>query len=81
MNSSDALIHFLSKALKKRWIDRYTGFASKQKTRKKFLNAIYHDLSDRFDRSKVVKSFPDSAWSMKAYIFQPPDEFGEIKKL
>lgn len=59
MTESDAIVHFLSRALTSRRRDRFVGFVSKSMTRDKFLNSLWHDLIDEFDPRFVVPSLPN----------------------
>ena len=77
MKSSDALLVFLDRALARKK-ERVIGFASKRKTRTKFLDMLYHQLPALFDERVVVEDLPERAWKAPAYLFIPPDEFGGV---
>jgi len=76
MEADEALICFLKGMLIEKK-DRYIGFLSKEKTRYKFLNSIYHELEGILDQSKKVASLPEKAFELPCYKFVPPNTFGE----
>ncbi|MBV1930474.1 MAG: hypothetical protein KUG71_02055 [Porticoccaceae bacterium] len=75
MQAEEALVFFLSRALKNKK-ERYLGFASKTKTQNKFLDSIYHDLESALDKGKRRTSLPAEALLMPGYIFAPDQGFG-----
>ncbi len=77
MNELDALCSFLRRAIKPARRERLIGFAQKPKTRRKLLEAIYHDLERAIDRSATVQFLPESRLDAPAYCFSPPSTFGE----
>ena len=76
MTAEEALTHFLSSALQKRWRDRYLDLVQSKPGRKKFLNDLPHAFEDRLDLAKSVENLPEHAWSVPAYSFGQPDGFG-----
>lgn len=76
MDAQEALSIFLSNVLAHKQ-DRYLGFISKPKTRNKFLHSIYHELEAVLDKSKKKSTFPEDILTKPAFIFKPPDKFGE----
>ena len=56
--------------------ERVIGFIAKAKNHGKFLNLIHHELSELFDKSKIIKTLPESVLSMSGYLFNPPNKFG-----
>lgn len=76
MDEISALIEFLGRGLARRK-NRYIDFASRPKTRKKFLASIYHDLESDLDMSACVTSLPDSILDQPAYWYSPPKQYGE----
>lgn len=55
---------------------RVVDFASRAKTRSKFLDLLYHQLGDLVRPSSIVEQLPSLAWSQPALRFKPPAEFG-----
>lgn len=76
MEAEQALETFLSRALINKK-DRYIGFISKPETRKKFLDAIYHELESNLYSSKKVTELLEKELMISGYKFEPPDNFGE----
>ena len=75
MDATEALTTFLRRALSER-VDRYVQFASKAKTREKFLRAIDHDLEACLDSSMAVPVLPPAALDLPAFLYAPPKKFG-----
>jgi len=75
MQALVALEVFLSRALCHRR-ERYIEFAKKPKTRKKFLDAIYHDLERDLDPAYFVESLPSEISLSSGYVFQAGGQFG-----
>ena len=76
MEAHEALKFFLENVLcdKK---ERYLGFISKPKSRKKFLNTIYHELEGTLDSSKKQYVLSNEILCKPAFVFEPPMTYGE----
>ncbi len=77
MDAQLALTRFLREVLATKR-DRLCGFASKAKTRRKFLYALYHDLGTYVTNSSIVSELPSRAWQTAAFAFTTPDQFGTM---
>jgi hypothetical protein len=55
---------------------RVVDFASRAKTRSKFLDLLYHQVGGLVRASSVVAQLPSAAWGQAALRFKPPAEFG-----
>lgn len=75
VDATDALTTFLRRALAER-VDRYVEFASKPKTRQKFLESLCHDLEASLNTDAAVSALPAAALDLPAYLFAPPRDFG-----
>lgn len=76
MTPEEALTHFLSHALQKRWRERYISLIQTKSGKKTFLNDLYHELEDRLDPSKTLIHLPDEVWNQPAYSFNAVVGFG-----
>lgn len=76
MTAEEALIHFLSHTLQKRWRERYLYLVQSKRGKRKFLSDLPHAFEDRLDLAKSVEDLPEHAWSAPAYSFSQPDRFG-----
>ena len=76
MDATEALIAFLTHAVRRHRRDRYIGFATNPKARQKILADFYHNFHDCIDPAKVVPALPRSAWQATAYSYAAPNEFG-----
>lgn len=77
MTAEEALIHFLSKTLQKRWRGRYASLVQTKKGKKTFLADLWHQIEDKLDPAKVVNDLPKEAWSTPAYSFKQNTGFGQ----
>ena len=75
MTPDEALAAFLRGSLGTKR-DRTIDFATRPKTRPKFLDLLYHQLGGLFRPACAVGQLPDTAWALPAYRFSPPHEFG-----
>ncbi|MEO1584241.1 MAG: hypothetical protein AAFR96_06680 [Planctomycetota bacterium] len=76
MNEAQVVTDFLERALLQSRRDRYIGFIRQQKTRRKFLQSLYHDLEWCIDQDQVVQRLPDDVLDRPSLCFAPPAEFG-----
>ncbi len=76
MDATEALIAFLTHAIRGHRRDRYIGFAPNFKGRRKILGDFYHRFHDCIDPAKIAPALPRSAWQAPAYSFAAPNEFG-----
>ncbi len=76
MEIEATLQEFLRSTVAKSRRDRLIEFASKPKTRPKFLDLMYHDMGSLFDSSVTVEALPEEAWSQPGLAFAPPATFG-----
>lgn len=75
-----ALVHFLSKALMKRWKDRYISLVQTKHGKQKFLEDLWHQIEDRFDLAKSVPDFNRNVWGSPAFSFSQNNGFGQIEE-
>ncbi len=76
MTSEEALIHFLSKALQKRWRNRYVKLVQTKHGKQTFLADLWHQLEGRLNLSKVVSDLPEEVWASPAFSFRQNYGFG-----
>ena len=76
MNEIDSLTTFLANSLGKRQ-ERHISFASKKKTRAKFLNALYHDLEKDFGSHGLVAKLPPHILESPGFLFTASGSFGQ----
>ena len=77
MTPEEAIDHFLSRALSKRWRSRYASILCTKRGKRTFLAGLYHELQDHLDSSKAVSSFPTKAWALPAFAFSESCGFGQ----
>ncbi len=75
MTDIEALETFLRRALSRR-ADRYVEFAKSPKRRRKFLDAIHHDLESDLNSNLSVPVISADILDRPAYLFVPPTTFG-----
>ena len=75
MNPDEALLVFLRGSLGAKR-DRLVNFASREKTRAKFLDLLHHELGGLFLESSIVAQLPSTAWVQPALRFKPHEDFG-----
>ena len=80
MIPEDALARFLSRALQKRWRERYASIIQTRQGKKVFLRALYHTIEGQLDSAKAVIQLPDQAWQASAYSFSELAGFGHQEK-
>ena len=76
MTPEEALVHFLSGALQKRWRARYVSLVQTQRGKSKFLADLWHVFEHRLDFAKAVCALPEDAWSASAFSFSETVGFG-----
>ena len=76
MTAEEALVHFLSNALQKRWRDRYVSIVPTKRGKRRFLEDLSHTLERRFDPTKSLLDFPEEVWRSQAFSFRQPSGFG-----
>jgi hypothetical protein len=76
MDANEALIAFLTRALRHRRRERYIGFVSSPKARHKILEDFYHKFQDALNPANIVSELPPAAWQASAYCFAASGEFG-----
>lgn len=76
MTAKEALLHFLSKALQRRWQDRYLSLIKTEHGRKKFIKYLCHRFEDRLDPAKSVDDLPEEILASRAFSFSQDTAFG-----
>lgn len=74
-DSCAPLLDFLRGSLGRKR-ERILDFASRPRSRRKFLDLLYHELGDLLDPSCIVPALPEAAWRQPALRFRPPSDFG-----
>ena len=77
MTAEETLVQFLSKALHKRWRDRYVSIVQTKRGKNTFLADLWHQLEDRLDPDKSVTDLPKDVWSSPAFSFSQNNGFGK----
>ena len=80
MTAGEALAHFLSRALQKRWQDRYVSLIQTKRGKKTFLADLCHQLSARLDLAKAVPDLPRDVWNEPSFSFSQKNGFGREEK-
>jgi len=77
MEPEESLIAFLGGSLGTKR-ERILDFVARPKTRRKFMDMLYHQLGEYFDRACLVSALPETAWRQPAFRFSPPSDFGVV---
>ena len=76
MNAAELANVFIQRLVVKEKQERYTGFVGSDKNRKKFLDALDHQLESDIDLSKTTKSFDEKEWGAAAFLYSSNGTFG-----
>jgi hypothetical protein len=69
------LSDFLQSIVQKHRRDRYAGYLTTEKGKKKWLAALDHDFERAIDPRKVVKTLSEEEWSSAAVFFSSAGDF------
>ena len=77
MTAEDTFIQFVSKAIHKRWRDRYISIATTKRGKQTILEDLWHQFEERIDPSKVITDLPSKAWQKPAFSYSQNNGFGK----
>jgi len=77
MDAVEAITLFIQRIGPKEKRERYTGFVSNKKNRKKFLDALDHDLVAEIDNSKAINKLDEKEWNQPGFLYSSNGTFGE----
>ena len=80
MTAEEALGRFLSKALQKRWRDRYATLLRTKRGRGELINSLPHAFEQRWDPAKAVEGLAEDIWAAPAFSFSFYSGFGRGEK-
>ena len=76
MQAVDAVILFIQLIVAKEKRERYAGFVTGTKNRKKFLDALDHALVAEIDTSRAVKKLDEKEWGHPGFLYSSNGTFG-----
>jgi hypothetical protein len=76
MDAAELVNAFIKHVVIKDKQERYTGFVGSRKNRKKFLDALDHQLESEVDLSKSTKSLDEKEWNAAAMLYSSNETFG-----
>ncbi len=76
MEAVEAITLFIQGMVAKGKRDRYAGFVSATKNRRKFLDALDHALGSEIDPARVVATLSEKDWSQPGFLYASDGTFG-----
>ncbi len=76
MEAVEAVTLFIQRVVAKEKRERYAGFVSAKKSRKKFLDALDHALASEIDTAKAVATLSEKDWSQAGFLYSSDGTFG-----
>ncbi|MDF7802029.1 hypothetical protein P4C99_21310 [Pontiellaceae bacterium B1224] len=76
MTAEETFIQFASKAIHKRWRDRYVSIATTKRGKKTILEDLWHQFEDRIDQATIIEDLPSEAWRSPAFSYSQTNGFG-----
>jgi hypothetical protein len=77
MDAEAAVKLFIKRIIAKQKRPRYSASVERDATRKKFLDALDHDLAWHVDEMAAVQELSDEEWNSPAYRYASDGAFGE----
>ncbi len=80
MGAVEAVTLFIRGMVAKGKRDRYAGYVSATKSRRKFLDALDHALSSEIVPARVVATLSEKDWSQPGFLYASDGTFGMAVK-